>query len=203
MTRVKICGLTRIRDVDAAIEQGADAFGVVFEPSSPRYALDHPEALQIRPHIGPYGVTVAVYGPYLANPIDALFTLVQSKGEVGGRSTVRTFRFEAGTLRTAAVDAIDHLTARPAAVLIDGYTPTDEGGTGARADWALAAEIVSTFPSLPVVLAGGLTPENVGEAIRIVRPYAVDVSSGVEIEGKPGVKDPFKIRDFIQAAKQA
>lgn len=96
--------------------------------------------------------------------------------------------------------------ARPKAFVLDAFVAGQSGGTGYALDWnwiaeARAAGELDGLP--PIILAGGLTPENVAEAIRIVRPYAVDVSSGVEVAGKPGVKDPIKVRDFIQAAKGA
>ncbi len=202
VTRVKICGLTRLEDAEKALELGADAFGVIFEPSSPRFALDHLEALNIPALVGPYGTTVAVYGEYNASPVDLDFGLVQCiAGDAAARPHVRVFRFPASTAPDAAFQAIDEVQGNPKAILIDSYSPDALGGTGHRADWALAAAIVSRFPSRKAVLAGGLTPDNVGEAIRQVRPYAVDVSSG--IESSPGIKDHAMMRDFIQAARQA
>jgi phosphoribosylanthranilate isomerase len=95
---------------------------------------------------------------------------------------------------------------KPSAYVLDTASPEKLGGTGQTFNWnwiaeARAAGELEGLP--PIILAGGLTPENVAEAIRIARPYAVDVSSGVEVPGKPGIKDPVKMRDFIQAAQSA
>jgi phosphoribosylanthranilate isomerase len=88
----------------------------------------------------------------------------------------------------------------PAAILLDAYSENEYGGTGKRVDWELAATIVEKH-GWPVILAGGLTPDNVAEAIRIVRPYAVDVSSG--IESSPGIKDHGKMKAFVEAVRSA
>src|SRR6185369_13376000 len=104
------------------------------------------------------------------------------------------------------VERTKHLIGSPDALLLDTASKSALGGTGESFNWNWIAEAreageLNGLP--PIILAGGLTPDNVAEAIRIARPYAVDVSSGVEVPGKPGIKDPLKIRDFIQAAKSA
>ncbi|MGI8924048.1 MAG: phosphoribosylanthranilate isomerase [Fimbriimonadales bacterium] len=188
MTRVKICGVTRAEDAEAAAEAGADAVGFVFEPSSPRFVGSF---MDLHLALPPYVTSVAVFGPFLPDAGATGFDRIQylSGSPTGG--LIRAFRL--GETPLAEI-----LAYRSSPVLIDAFHPKQFGGTGERANWEAAAEVVRST-SVPVVLAGGLTPDNVAEAIRIVRPYAVDVSSGVE--ERPGVKDPFKLRDFIAAAR--
>ena len=197
MTWVKICGLRRQEDVELAQELGADALGFIFEPTSPRYVGSqdwNPEwigSLQVE--------RVAVYGPAPAiYPSPQFKTIQASDWSKAGRLEGRAKQLVA---RIGPVDTADRVLRYLSGVdrlVLDAFDSKDFGGTGKRVDWDLAAEIAERSP-VPVVLAGGLTHENVAEAIQRVKPFGVDVSSGIEKE--PGVKDPEKLRAFIEAAK--
>ncbi len=198
MTTVKICGLRRREDVDCAIEAGADALGFVFEPTSPRFVGDDwsPSWLD---EIGL--PKVAVFGP--ARPIDNLerFDWAQVIGPAHpswpkGHRRATVLRLGQSLDLESALDTLD--LGGAFAVHLDAHTALEYGGTGETVDWDLAAEVVARI-SKPVILAGGLTPENVSRAIERVRPWMVDVSSGVE--DAPGVKNPTKVRAFVAAAK--
>lgn len=191
VTRVKICGLTRIMDVEAAIEAGADAIGFVMEPTSPRYVGASQEIMDCIRALGPYVSTFAVYGN-LAAPYPAVSMLQFVEGETD-LPHVRAIRMREGEV--LATETGDNCRA----LLLDAYDPHAYGGTGKVLDWLAARDFVISSP-LPVILAGGLTPENVASAIAAVQPYGVDVSSGVE--SSPGIKDAVKIRDFLQAARR-
>jgi phosphoribosylanthranilate isomerase len=199
LVRVKICGLAQVEDVERAIELGADALGFIFEPTSPRCIESNPDILNIRQFIGPFGKTVAVYHVVSAPPPPD-FDLIQA-AEGYELAPERAFQ----VLRISSETTVDDLltTISPdenlAGIVLDTYSASGYGGSGQVFDWSLAAELVSMYYR-PVILAGGLTPDNVGRAIAQVKPYAVDVSSGVE--SAPGVKDWVKMRDFIQAAKE-
>lgn len=210
MARVKICGLTRREDAELAIELGADALGFVFEPSSPRYVGDNPDIVRFVGGVPPYVFCVAVYGR--VDKLHPGFQAVQfeQEGDAGQDGSVLpsgilTLRFEPGTNPDMAVDAArTHLRNRKTfplrGVLIEAHHPEQFGGTGQRLDLDFATIFAARCP-VNVILAGGLTPDNVSEAVRMVRPYAVDVSSG--IEEKPGIKSPIMMRDFIQAVREA
>ncbi|MEQ1821091.1 MAG: phosphoribosylanthranilate isomerase [Fimbriimonadaceae bacterium] len=195
---MKICGLTQVEDVEKAIEYGADALGFIFEPTSRRCIETNPDILNIRQFIGPFGKTIAVYHSISAPPPPD-FDLIQA-AEGFELEPERTFQ----VLRVSSETTLEDLltTVSPdeslAGVLLDTFSTAGYGGTGESLDWGLAAELASMYYR-PVILAGGLNPNNVAEAIRVVKPYAVDVSSGVE--SSSGVKDWLKMRDFIQAAR--
>ncbi|GIK19272.1 MAG: phosphoribosylanthranilate isomerase [Leptolyngbya sp. PLA2] len=204
-TRVKVCG---IRDLDAALaaaEAGSDAIGFVFVRGTPRYIAPD-EAFEIMSCLPPMVGTVAVLRD---STIDEFLEIEQqcptawtqlhgsepeSLVRDCGPGVIRAVRFRADTIerdlkRWDAVEEVD-------AILVDGSA----GGTGEAFDWnALAPHMRSVRK--PVIIAGGLTPENVGEAITACRPYAVDVSSGVE--SSPGVKDHAKIAAFCRAVRRA
>ncbi|HEY3780570.1 MAG TPA: phosphoribosylanthranilate isomerase [Fimbriimonadaceae bacterium] len=198
VTRVKICGLTRREDVELAIELGASAVGFIFEPTSKRYLKTVPEWLCELP---PYVSRVAVYGlvPDFFN--ETQFESIQASGwmdplaqdEICRR--IEVVRVKPGENPKVIADRAQHAVA----LFLDTYVEGSYGGTGKAVDWDLAAEVVK-ISRKPVILAGGLTPDNVAEAIRKVRPYAVDVSSGVE--SSPGVKDPEKMRAFFKAVSE-
>lgn len=202
MTRIKICGITRVDDLKAVAASGADALGLVFYDKSPRY-VDLQQAAQLARVTPPF---VSVVGLFVnptehevrsvlqAVPLDAL----QFHGEEApefcqqfGRPYLKAIRVKAGVdlLQCAA------RYAGAQGLLLDAFVEGTHGGTGASFDWAL---IPQDLP-LPVILSGGLHAGNVGGAIRQVRPYAVDVSSGVE-ESK-GIKDAAKIAAFIKEVK--
>lgn len=196
MTRVKICGLASVRDLEHAIECGADAVGVILEPSSPRCVATDPDFLAYVRRVHPFATTVAVFGRTVNWNLCAGFAAVQAHGltSAPGFKQLRTHALAEG-------DDLSFLTeGEPDAWLLDAAVPGAFGGTGKRVDWDLAAEVVRRSPR-PVILAGGLDPDNVAEAIARVRPSAVDVSSGVE--SSPRVKDWGKVRAFIKAARSA
>ncbi len=201
--RVKICGITNIDDALAAIEAGADALGFVFAESPRKVsAATVCEALSKLP---PFITTVGVFANQDADEITEImarthlhFAQVHGSTRIpfGGRS-IRALRVKsADDIRRAAND--ESVTSS-SAVLLDTHVEGLMGGTGRTFDWDLAVEARSL--GKPIILAGGLTLDNVAEAVRRVRPYAVDVSTGVE--ASPGKKDHSKIKEFIHNAKSS
>ena len=201
---VKICGITNLPDAMAAVDAGANAVGLVFHDRSPRHvalAVAAEIARQIPPHVAKVGVFVNAPEELVLRAIgECALTLLQFHGDETpdycrqfGVMTIKAFRIrDAELLRVLPSYHTD-------AWLLDAYAPDKPGGTGERFNWDLAVEAQKL--GRPIFLAGGLTPENVAEAVRRVQPYAVDVSSGVE--ASPGKKDHGKVRVFIQAARQA
>lgn len=200
--RVKICGITRLQDLHVACDAGADALGFVFYEKSPRHLSIEAAAELLRalpPFVQSVGLFVNAAPAFiervlLAAPLD----LLQFHGDEKpadctryGRPYIKAVRVKPDTdlLKCAA----DFETAR--GLLLDAYVPGVPGGTGERFDWTL---IPSDLPK-PVILSGGLNPANVADAIRQVRPWAVDVSSGVE--AAKGIKDPHHVAQFIAKAK--
>ena len=207
MVRVKICGITNPDDAAAAVEAGADALGFVFHRKSPRYV--EPQVVKaivasLPPFILPIGVFVNEEPKVVRDLMDACgLALVQLHGdesagycETLGRPVVKAI----GLKDRASLLALAEYKGRAQVrgFLLDAFAPDLYGGTGHTTNWSIASEIAK---SMTVILAGGLTPENVAAAIGTVRPYAVDVSSGVE--ATPGNKDHVKMRAFVQAAKLA
>ena len=198
-TRVKICGITHPDDLAAAVAAGADAVGFNFHPPSPRF-VDPGRARALLALLPPF---VEAVGVFVARPVaeacaglDSIRT-VQMHAGLGDAPPVGFRLVPAFPVRTSDdLEAIQRLVPAlaPAALLVDGHAPGLHGGTGQAAPWDLLAR---WRPGVPVILAGGLTPENVAEAVRRVRPYAVDVASGVE--SSPGRKCPEKMRRFIEA----
>ena len=199
---IKICGVTRLSDALHAAAHGADAIGFVFWPRSPRY-IDPARAAGIIAAL-PAGVTAV--GVFVNQPVDAVrdvvaktgITVVQLHGDeppdfagVVGCPVLRAIRVEQAETACAAWPG-------DTMFLVDGSDPVRRGGTGVQADWPRAAAIARTRR---VVLAGGLTAESVAEAIAAVRPFGVDVSSGVE--DAPGVKNPDKVARFLANARAA
>jgi len=196
-TRVKICGITRAQDAEVAARAGADAIGLVFYPPSPRY-LSGERAVEIRDALPPFVQTVALFvNPDAAQVAQAIGrvrpALLQFHGEETpefcgqfGLPYVKACRIRPG------VDALEYLRpfSRAAAWLYDSYVP-EYGGVGESFDWSL----LPVAGERPVILSGGLSADNVARAIRRVRPWGVDVSSGVE--SAKGVKDGTKIAAFI------
>ena len=203
MTRVKICGITRVEDAVAAASSGADAIGLVFYQNSPRH-VGIAQAKQLADALPPF---VAVVGLFV-NAEAAFVREVLASVPLdmlqfhGDESPVYCTQFTKPYLKAirvkAGVDllqcASDFRSAR--GLLLDAHVEGIPGGTGTAFDWVLIPKRLS----LPVILSGGLDAENVAAAIRQVRPYAVDVSSGVEA-GK-GIKDAVKIAAFINEVKQ-
>lgn len=201
--RVKICGITNLDDALHAAACGADALGFVFYPGSPRF-VDQDTARRIIAELPPLVTTV---GLFVNEPPTSICEMV----EFCGLNTVQLHGDEEPdqccyppcrvikALRLRAdMQASQFAAYTVSALLLDAFVPNTFGGTGHRCDWGQAAAVASQHR---VILAGGLNPENVAEAVRQVRPYGVDVSSGVE--EKPGQKDPEKVARFIRMAKEA
>jgi phosphoribosylanthranilate isomerase len=200
--RVKICGLTMLEDALVAVEAGADAVGFVLYKESPR-CISVDQAQEIVRHLPPFVTTV---GLFVNQPTHWVRVMAERCG-------VDTFQFQGDetpeyceTFGQRAIKAIRVQDAtsfnrmseyRVRAFVLDAYREGEYGGTGQRFDWDLA---IPAKEHGRIILAGGLTPDNVAEAVRRVGPFAVDVSSGVEGSVR-GVKDHGKIRAFIQAAK--
>jgi phosphoribosylanthranilate isomerase len=203
MVKVKICGITNLRDALMATEEGADALGFVFVPGSPRQ-IDPDEAAKIRRHLPPF---VSLVGVFANAPLDevrrvaevAHLSAVQLHGEEGPEYCFALQRRIIKAFRVKDESSLSDLGRYPVeAFLLDSYSSSHQGGTGQTFDWALARE-AKRYGTL--ILAGGLRPDNVAEAIRIVKPYAVDVSTGVE--GSPGRKDEGKVRRFLEEVARA
>lgn len=203
MTRVKICGITSVEDAAAAVEAGADALGFVFVPGTPRCL--HPEvAARIVGALPPF---VTPVGVFVDQPLEEVLRIaarchlqaVQLHGsepeEYSRRIPLRVIK----ALRVRDAESLRILPTYPAhAFLLDAFVEGQAGGTGTPISWDLA---VRAKGHAPIILSGGLRPETVGPAVRRVRPYGVDVSSGVE--ASPGRKDHQKVREFIDAVRQA
>ena len=198
MTRIKICGLKRCQDAEYALELGVNALGFIHEKASPRY-VDESNFPWIE-RLPPFVVKVAVFGRVDRPVVQGIFDLVQGVEwdvfPVPSPKRIHALRLQSGQ----RAEDLANQTINASALHLDAYREGAYGGTGHRVDWDLAAEIVQ-LSARPVILAGGLTPDNVAEAVRRVRPYAVDVSSGVE--SAPGVKDHAKMRDFVHAVLEA
>jgi len=209
--RVKICGVTTPADARHAAEVGADAVGLNFYPKSPRFLTPAAAAAIVRA-LPPFTATVGVFvGMPLRQACAVAFQLglrgVQTYDDRPPNDDpfpfahIPAFRVaDAAQLDAvrAYVEAARTAGRTPAAVLIDSFVPGQMGGTGHVAPWHLLAGF---DPGVPVILAGGLTPENVTEAVAAVRPWGVDVASGVE--SSPGVKDPDKVERFVRAVRES
>lgn len=202
--RSKICGITRIEDALVAAEGGADAIGLVFYDKSPR-AVDVRQARAILAALPPFVASVGLFVNasrcFIGEVLDAVpLDILQFHGDESpeqceghGRPWFKALRVRPDIdLRT---EAARYQGAR--AILLDAYVPGVPGGTGERFDWSL---IPDDLPK-PLILAGGLTPDNVVEAIASVRPYAVDVSGGVE--ASRGIKDAERVAAFIRHVREA
>lgn len=204
MTRVKICGITNVEDALLAIEAGADALGFIFVEGTPRYV--QPSRVEgILGRIPPFAVTVGVFANQPLHEVERLakglhLSVVQLHGDEDpeGCRTL-TIRF-IKAIRMKETGSLEILPRYPeaSAFLLDSFAEGRLGGTGHPFPWELAARAKAYGP---IILSGGLTPENVEEAVARVRPYGVDVSSGVE--ASPGRKDHKKLREFIERAKGA
>jgi phosphoribosylanthranilate isomerase len=207
---VKICGVTNALDAAAAVEAGADLVGLNFYPESPRHVTPaNVPAIMTALDGGASAVAVVVRPGrnQLADASLASFDILQwHDREHEPRPWLRQSLIPAFAVQTELeltqitnyVELCRQRSCLPRAVLIDAFARGLHGGTGKTAPWHL---LVGFDPGVPIILAGGLKPENVAEAIRLVRPHAVDVASGVESE--PGRKDHDKMRRFIDAAREA
>jgi phosphoribosylanthranilate isomerase len=203
-TAVKICGITRVEDGLAAAHAGAHAIGLVFHSSSPR-AVSVDRAREIARNLPPFVTAVGLFVDAPAEAVRAVLAavplqLLQFHGaEPPDYCAGFALPYIKAVRVSAGVDLLQYATRYSAArgLLLDAFVAGTHGGTGSAFDW----DLIPPDLRLPVVLAGGLTPDNVGEAIRRVRPWAVDVSSGVERE--KGIKDAAKIAAFIRGARHA
>lgn len=202
--RSKICGVTRIEDALAAAEAGADAIGFVFYAKSPR-AVDVRQARAIIAELPPFVTTVGLFVNASRCELNEILEVVpldllQFHGDETPQDCEGYHRPWIKALRVRPGDDLEAACQRYAGargILLDTYVAGVPGGTGEAFDWSLVPERLSK----PIILAGGLSADNVGQAIAQVRPYAVDVSGGVE-QAK-GIKDAAKIEAFMRAVKQA
>lgn len=202
--RSKICGITRIEDALAAVEAGADAIGFVFYAKSPR-AVDVRQARAIIAELPPFVTTVGLFVNASRCELNEILEVVpldllQFHGDEAPEDCEGYHRPWIKALRVRPGDDLEAACQRYAGahgILLDTYVAGVPGGTGEAFDWSL----VPARLSKPIILAGGLSAANVGQAIAQVRPYAVDVSGGVE-QAK-GIKDAAKIKAFMQAVRQA
>ncbi|QLG61513.1 phosphoribosylanthranilate isomerase [Halorarum salinum] len=208
MTRVKVCGVTNATDLRAVAEAGADAVGVIADvPVDTPREVNLATAADLAAAAPPFLTTTLVTMPVDAqDAVDAARLVdpdvLQVHGEDLGPADVGYVRAEAGVKVVPVVDHDDPDRARELdeaadAVLVDSTTESGAGGTGETGDWDATADLARDLVS-PVVLAGGLTPENVAGAISTVEPFAVDVASGVEREG--GAKDHTAVSRFVRNA---
>lgn len=202
VVRSKICGITRIEDALAAVAAGADAIGFVFYAKSPR-AVTAVQARAIIAALPPFVTTVGLFvnasACELNETLDAVpLDLLQFHGDESPEQCEGYHRPYIKALRVKAGDDIAgacHAYASASGILLDAYVEGVPGGTGQAFDWSLIPQGLSR----PIILAGGLTVDNVVQAIAQVRPYAVDVSGGVE--KSKGIKDHDKIRDFMRKVR--
>ena len=204
-TKVKICGITNAEDAAAAVEAGADALGFVFYRKSPRYiepTLARQIIMSLPPLVIPVGVFVSEEQHVVRSIMDDCgLALAQLHGDESaiyckelGRTILKALRVKDRSTFLALAEFRGRAGVR--GFILDAFSDQAYGGTGQVIDWQLAAEVAKVAS---ILLAGGLTPDNVEKAIQMVRPYGVDVSSGVE--RVPGKKDHEKVRAFIRAAK--
>ena len=203
-TRVKICGITRVEDALEADRQGADAVGLVFYPPSPR-ALSAQQADEIVRSLPPFVTAVGLFVDEEPARIEEILSrvridLIQFHGneppdfcEGFGKRYIKAIRVRDGVDPRSAIERYNSADG----VLLDTYREGVPGGTGTTFDWGLISRDIGRS----IVLAGGLSPSNVGEAIARLRPHAVDVSGGVERE--KGIKDSRKIANFMQEVRRA
>jgi phosphoribosylanthranilate isomerase len=202
VTAIKICGITRLEDANAAVRLGVHALGFILWPGSPRrIALDEMARIVagLPPLVTPVGVFVSPAADEVQRAVEQGIRVAQIHGAVpewNGRAPAAILR--AVHLGKGGGETLDPPMPPSVAVLLDAHDDTRPGGTGKTVDWDRAAAIARTRP---VILAGGLTSANVEKAIQTVRPYGVDVASGVE--ERPGVKSHLRLRHFVDAVRRA
>ena len=211
---VKICGITSVGDALMVAREGADAIGLNFYPDTPR-AINMAIAIEVvanlPPFVDPVGLFVHATSAdvrRIAQPLG--LRTIQLHGKISPElvadlhefSVISSVALESETSVDGALDFVakcETLGRSPSLLLVDGRVEGKYGGTGQVAPWKLAKSLIGQS-RIPVVLAGGLTPKNVTEAVCTVRPWGVDVASGVEVA--PGRKEAFKVRQFIQAVRK-
>jgi phosphoribosylanthranilate isomerase len=205
-TRVKICGITRREDSQRAVDAGADAIGLVFYPKSPRF-VNNTQAAEISQSIPAFVSTVALFKDADTSFVETVLQqvnidLLQFHGsetvefcEQFARPYIKALGMKSPDCGHAYLAESIQTYSSAKAVLLDSHAPGEAGGTGEIFDWSSIGSV-----EMPVVLAGGLNPENVKQAIQIAHPYAVDVSSGVE--STPGIKDEAKLVKFMRQVNQ-
>ena len=208
-TRIKMCGTTRLTDARKAIELGVDALGFIFVPASPRY-LEPEEAREITVALPPFVTTVGVFVnegvAEIEETVDYLgLSGIQLHGDEDpdfcrqvGRALpsctiMKAFRIGEHTRESE----LSQFNEQVKGFVLDSYVKEKEGGTGISFDWHILARLNIRKP---IVLAGGLSPENIRQALGICQPYAVDVNSGIEIQ--PGVKDHEKLERFVTEVRK-
>ena len=203
--KVKVCGITNAEDALAAVEAGADALGFIFYEKSPRYVVPAIAAsiiAELPPLVTPVGVFVNEGMATVRSIMDTCgLAMAQLHGDENVSYCRELARPAMKALRVkdrGSLLALAEYRGRGGVrgFVLDTFSELAYGGTGQITDWGLAADVAK---STPILLAGGLTPDNVAEAIRTVRPYGVDVSSGVE--SVPGKKDHAKMRAFLDAVR--
>jgi len=208
LTRAKVCGIMSELDLESAVSGGADAIGFIVEIVGSRHRISAKAAGDLIAKVPLFVKSVAVIAPNsvdeavkLANKTGA--DLLQIHGTLGVKDIIALKARVPQKIIAAApagpdnIHNIRNLSTAADAVLFDTFKDGQLGGTGATHDWNVSASTAKDL-KVPIILAGGLNPSNVAEAIKIVRPYAVDVSSGVETEGR---KDPEKVAAFVKAVR--
>ena len=210
--RVKICGITREEDLAIAVAAGADAVGfLVGVPSSPRN-LTLERADRLLRQVPIFVDSVVVTAPKNINDLVEIserlkptaiqihgkkhFNASEIREKIKDTRLIKTIYVKTASLNEAKIEDSKIFDA----ILLDSFTKNQLGGTGRVHDWTLSRQIKEAVAPTPVILAGGLKPENVKEAVLKVQPYAVDVASGVEL--RPGIKDSEKVRAFVENAKE-
>jgi len=207
--RVKICGITNSTDAEYAVDVGADALGFVFAPNTKREVTAVAAAAisrRLPPFVGRVGLFVNATSAKITDTIIAAqLDTIQLHGEespefaaefLGRVRVVKAFRIRDESTLSSVPAYFDVCHA----VLLDAFALAGHGGTGVPFDWSLAKKVRAL--AKPVIIAGGLRPQNVAQAVELFAPYAVDVSSGVENDTDPRRKDPAKIREFIRNARR-
>lgn len=209
MARVKICGITRGVDLRAAVEAGADAIGVIADvPVDTPREVDLSTAAELVAEVPPFVTSTLVTMPDSPREaVDAARTVRPDALQIHGEFDPEELGYVRSAAATKLVVAVDYtetdrareLDSAADALLVDSTTDEGAGGTGRTHDWEATRKLASDLRS-PVVLAGGLTPDNVSDAVRSAEPYAVDVASGVEFAG--GIKDHTALATFVENARE-
>ena len=204
MTRVKVCGIMNEKDLDCAIAGGADAVGFIVEVEDSRHRISAEDASELIRLVPVFTKSVAVIAPN--SPEEAVLLARKTEADllqVHGTLEPLEIKELKKRVHQKVIAAVPpgveahRMAAAADAILLDTFKDDKLGGTGAVHDWSVSAAVARGI-QIPIILAGGLNPSNVGEAIRTVKPYAVDVSSGVEIAGR---KDQEKVESFVREVR--